>query len=383
VAETVFAVERRRWADGQCARPPSTFRRRIPAADVVATFPDRAAAEAECRRLEAEAREGADPFLLGGPALWYQTSLDSGRLNDWLLDHDVPVPKKPPAGHQAWHRWWQRERGTLSERQRADVWEALDKARFYAVTERPAASAYAVVTVCWKDGVDIGEALPSDPEGGHLHGVYRTAERAEIERAELDARLRHEQRDLLANEPVNYTSFEVIRPGLTLAEATVEQVPFAETIEVPVWGGIGPTAYLLSRPAYDTGGGGCRNFNGDPTEGVVPLALFGTRQAAEAERARRVAEARQAVGPFAFAPPHFSLDYLTARTEEDLCRAVRASGLQFPSAKARSHAWGWPLLWSDWWDQGVDRMSDEQREGVWSLLESLRFFDVTEVSMQG
>jgi hypothetical protein len=383
VADTVFVVEQLRWADRRHTRPETTFWRRIPAVDAVATFPDRVAAEAECRRLEAASRKGADPFLLGGPALWYQTSLDSGRLNDWLLDHDVPVPKKPPADHKAWRRWWQTEHRKLSERQRADVWGALDKARFYGVTERPAVSVYAVVSVCWKVGVGPGKALPSDPEGGHLHGVYRTAEQAEAERAELDARLRHEERELLAHEPVNYTSFEVTRPGIRLAEATVEQAPFAETIEVPVWGEIGSDSYLLFRPAYDMGGGVCLNYNDDPTEGDVPLAMFGTREAAEAERARRVAEARQVVGPFAFAPPHFSLHRLTERSEEGLCRAVRACGLQYPTAKARSHEWGWPALWSDWWDQTVDQMSDGQRERVWNLLESLRFFDVTVEPVEG
>jgi hypothetical protein len=97
-----YVVERIRWTD-----PPRAFGgRRLPAAYPIGTSAMPGAAEAERRRLERKARKGVKPFAVGGPALFYQTGLDAGRLNDWLLDHGVTPADRPEAGHAPWLAWW-------------------------------------------------------------------------------------------------------------------------------------------------------------------------------------------------------------------------------------------------------------------------------------
>jgi hypothetical protein len=39
-------------------------------------------------------------------------------------------------------------------------------------------------------------------------------------------------------------------------------------------------------------------------------------------------------------------------------------------------------FWLAWWDERVDAMTDAQREGLWGLLDRLRFHSVTEVNLE-
>jgi hypothetical protein len=138
-----FVVERINWA-------PKGDRRKsfllLPGATRVACFDDADAAEADCRRREAEARAAANPFAYGGPALHYQTSFDEGRLRDWLLDAGLEPPGK---GGAAWRAWWDRHSPSMTELQRARVWQALDKIRFFRVVEGSARVVFVVVEVHW------------------------------------------------------------------------------------------------------------------------------------------------------------------------------------------------------------------------------------------
>jgi hypothetical protein len=139
----LFVVQRLNWQryDTGLARLPGSTRLR--------SFKRRANAERDRDQRERAARACVNPFTCGGPALHYQTSLDAGRLHDWLLDAGI----EPPAangGKVDWAGWWQRTHEQLTEAQHDRVWEALDRVRFFEVVERPGRPlGYAVVRINW------------------------------------------------------------------------------------------------------------------------------------------------------------------------------------------------------------------------------------------
>src|SRR5262245_377882 len=98
----------------------------------VRSFAHRATAEKAARELEGTVRSRANPFLCGGLALHYQTSLAPGLLNDWALDLGLSPPG-PAATPAQWVEWWGREHGSFTAPQREKMWEALDRLRFYEV----------------------------------------------------------------------------------------------------------------------------------------------------------------------------------------------------------------------------------------------------------
>jgi len=102
-------------------------------ASPVKAFADLSRADAFCRERERERRERVNPFE-HGRKLSDLTHFDAGRLCDWLLDAglDPPGPKVRIVG---WRKWWADTRRGLSDYQRAKVWEALDRVRFFEVVE--------------------------------------------------------------------------------------------------------------------------------------------------------------------------------------------------------------------------------------------------------
>jgi hypothetical protein len=121
-------------------------------------------AEADRRRREAEAREQVNPFLCGGPALYQQTSLDEGRLHDWLLDAGLTPPRLLKGRPADWAAWWRQSHGEMTALQREKVWDALDKVRFFEVVERPRRPVvYVVVQINWRYN---DEFFIAEPEGG-------------------------------------------------------------------------------------------------------------------------------------------------------------------------------------------------------------------------
>jgi hypothetical protein len=167
--ETVYAVERLNW------RRSGEGWARLPGATRLQSFPTFEEAEPDRRRREAEAREQVNPFLCGGPSLHSQTSLDEGRLHDWLLDAGM-TPPRPKKGGRDWAGWWRRGRKRLSELQREKVWGALDKVRFFEVVERPRRPAvYVVVQINWRYN---DEFFIAEPEGGQGDTAFRDRQAA-------------------------------------------------------------------------------------------------------------------------------------------------------------------------------------------------------------
>jgi hypothetical protein len=177
-----FVVKRLNWAeqyDGRRVRQPGGL--------AMASFATLDEAEAERARREAEAREHINPFACG-EAVQYWTHLDEPRLRDWLMDHGVEPPAPGKKGGTNWAAWWKKNQKKLSADQRAAVWEALDKVRFFAVGEEPARPVgFAVVELNWEYN---DEFYYTDAEGGRLVTVYRSRQRAEEECARQNSAAR-------------------------------------------------------------------------------------------------------------------------------------------------------------------------------------------------
>jgi hypothetical protein len=111
-------------------------------------------AESYRRRRELRARAGANPFrhlcrdsepdaLPQEELLGLQTSFDAGPFGDWLLDAGLTPPRLVEshdyhgflANAAAWVKWWDLEAPEMTAAQRAKVWEALDKVRFFTTAE--------------------------------------------------------------------------------------------------------------------------------------------------------------------------------------------------------------------------------------------------------
>jgi hypothetical protein len=409
-----------RWTDpgsplfspGQC--------RRLPASVPIAELPDAESAAAACRTLDEPPRQLGGPFVWGGPALFYLTSLDSAGLAQQLRQAGITRLPRAAAGYRAWQSWWDREHQRLTQDQRQAVWEALDKVRFGEIRECPTVSAYVVLQIAWKLGVGTGDQMDSDCEGGYVRRAFRSRSPAEAYLRELDQELRDQARsfheelwhDFLRRIPETesealsgvenptWYSYRLVRLSGSLAPGgpgEVGDVPFAELVEVPAWGGpVGSTAYLLERVALDPQGNFCRNNNGDFTEGQVPLGLYADRQQAEAECIRRETAARHGVSPFAFPSGHepgMQGDHVWASSGLSYTRfrnEIRALGLCPPPLEwggdspvsPTGHCLFYSKHWLEWWDAQVDRMTPEQREAIWQLLDEIRFHRVTEVQVE-
>jgi hypothetical protein len=140
----------------------------------LAHFPDFEPADAERRRLEAEARTRINPFHCG-LYLSDWTSFDGGRLHDWLLDIGLTPPSNKT--REGWLQWWQQSHEQMSELQTEQLWQALDRLRFYEVIESPIKNiAFVVVRINWRYN---DEEFFASAEGGAPFRVYRNRLEAE------------------------------------------------------------------------------------------------------------------------------------------------------------------------------------------------------------
>jgi hypothetical protein len=159
-AKVFYAVERLDWAWGD------RVLLRLPGSTRLQSYPTREEAEQDRADREESARARVNPFIVGGDALHYQTSLDEGRLHDWALDAGVTPPNPGKGGKRNWARWWEKESPRWEEGQRRRMWEALDRVRFFTVTERPARPVvYVLVRVNWRYN---DEYFIAEPDGGKV-----------------------------------------------------------------------------------------------------------------------------------------------------------------------------------------------------------------------
>jgi hypothetical protein len=187
-----FVVERFNWRPYESLgyKPSAKEKRkkgswaRLPGTERVACFARREEAEDDCRRREEEARQGINPFACGG-ALCYLSSFDAGRLNDWVLDAGLT----PPGDAGDWREWWDKQSPKMTDLQKAKVWEALDKVRFFRVASAPRQIAFMVAGAYWQYN---DEYHYREDNGLRPYKAFRTREAAEKERAEMEEFARHD-----------------------------------------------------------------------------------------------------------------------------------------------------------------------------------------------
>ena len=107
----------------------------------VRSFTSRAEAEACCEDFEREKRVEVNPFDYGA-TLEELTYLDADRFHDWILDAGLEPPAQPEPKCADWIRWWNEQCPAMTELQRAKMWQALAKVRFYRVVELRAAEGW-------------------------------------------------------------------------------------------------------------------------------------------------------------------------------------------------------------------------------------------------
>jgi hypothetical protein len=157
---------------------------RLPGSERVASFDDLDAAETDCRCREEEARRDVNPFACGGP-LCYQTSLDEGRLHDWVLDLGLEPPE--PGTKAGWRTWWDKHHKSMTDLQKAKIWEALDKVRFFRVVESSSRILFMVAGAYCKYN---DEYYYTEADGLTPYKAFRTREEAEVERDEMEENAR-------------------------------------------------------------------------------------------------------------------------------------------------------------------------------------------------
>jgi hypothetical protein len=169
-----FLVRRLRWSEPGYSK--SKLRHRLPGETPVASFVDRHGAEADLALREREARRDVNPFYFGGAALCYQTSFDPPRFHDWLLDAGLEPPEPAEGGVIDWVAWWDRTAPSMTEAQKARVWEGLDKVRFFDLVQQPRRTGFVVVEVNFEYNDEYNAA---DTEGCRVTKVFLTREKAE------------------------------------------------------------------------------------------------------------------------------------------------------------------------------------------------------------
>jgi hypothetical protein len=379
--ETVFVVERVNW---RCYGPGWA---RLPGTTRVQSFATYEEAEADRRRREAAAREQVNPFRCSGPALHDRTSLDEGRLHDWLLDAGLTPPKPGKKGRD-WAGWWEKAKRRMTGPRREKVWEALDKVRFFEVVESPRwAVIYVLAQINWEWN---GDWLLAEPEGGCCDRAFadRRAALQECDRANdfyrehfsstpaegagLDLSWRRAyQGDPLATAP---PTRQVQLEGLV---GDVEEVPFVEVLEVELAGEV-PTAagldkrrvYLVQRLGWflgeEEGRPNCERAEGD---NGVPVRAFLSRPRAESFCRELERRARREMAPFQFAP---------AYPGPSAAQALAGLGIRPPTAQEYPRQGARDRIdWWAWWDAVAQELTDAQREGLWGLLEGVHFYEVS------
>jgi hypothetical protein len=369
--EKVFVVERHNW---RCYGPGWA---RLPGTTRVQSFPTYEEAEADRCRRDAAARGQVNPFRCGGPALHYQTSLDEGRLHDWLLDAGL-TPPKPGRKGRDWAGWWQKARRGMTALQREKVWEALDKVRFFEVVESPRWPViYVLAQINWGWN---GDWLLAEPEGGLCYVAF--ADRRAALKACEEAN--DEARDHFNSSPAEEVGLDLSwrrayrgDPLTTVPPTRQEQlerlvgdvveVPFEEVLEVELAGEVPNAAGLKGKKAYVVqrrgwfleeaeGRPACWRQEGD---NGVPVRAFRSRERAQDFCRELEGAARRELLPLQFALP------FDGPQETRALAGLRGLGLrpptpqEFPRREARGQ-----IDWWAWWDAVAPELTDEQRQGL-------------------
>jgi hypothetical protein len=358
----------------------------LPGADAVRTFPERAAAELTAREHEWDIRRRVNPFQFGGPALHYQTAFDAARLFDWCLDHGL----EPPAitsDSALWASWWETYEPSFTALQRAALWDVLDRVRFFRVAEtEPAAPMHLVALPHFENDPIPSMGWAERHVGSTPYMLVRSRSTADWLCHELYLNRLLEVGDYSGaaaeGDPWVIPDVDPFAPEEPLDPADVGLAVYAERRPLDFIGDQPPTpgrdVFVVLRRGWRIEEGGLPgSWRWSPTQARscgTPVAAFGTLEAADAQMARLEAEARTMPSPFRFGTPH-EWGTLHASGIWGVLSAMAPIVFtnQWTDYKASDRAW------SDWWDAVVPSLTGVQIETVWSLFESLKFYEVVAV----
>lgn len=388
-----FTVRRLNW---QAVPGPGPAFVRLPGATPLAEFDTPDAAYFDWGRRELAVRRGVNPFRCGA-GLAAVTTLPAFALRDWLLDAGVRPPKSDSFARTRWAEWWDAAASGWSPDQRAKVWEALDKLRFYDVIPRPAdASVFVVATA----GVnDLAIRAHRHLEGGNLHQAFRRRADAEAYRDllqeaqfgpqwggnrrpsrnpfrawEPEPEPANESRvhvaEVLYPDGVRAASggsvFVVARIGLDAESATFsDEMPVEPLTSFRV-------SVLRSPSQRDWYYWDADTERDPPEELVVPEAAFADRSAAEAFAAAADRDFRRFVNPFALSDLAGWVNRRWLGTER-----LAAFGPEFPRPDRRTAD-----ALARWWARHVDPLSDDPFHAAWDIFHRLRFYRVVELPIE-
>jgi hypothetical protein len=113
-----------------------------------------------------------------------------------------------------------------------------------------------------------------------------------------------------------------------------------------------------------------------------PVKAFLSPDKAEAHRAELERRKRDGVNPFSFAGYGDSLEEYTTASGRQFRERVEELGLDFAplDIDRRGRVVGHNLV--QWWEENVDGMTPEQRDGVWELLDGVRYYEVVPMKVE-
>jgi hypothetical protein len=353
----------------------------------VATFAKRADADTEHAKQLAHFRRTHNPFQLGGPNLFYQTSLPPYALHDYLLDHDITPPPSATTSNPNYVFWWMKESRTFSDDQRAMVWRACDKLTpFEVIEEDDRQAAWLVVENEW-----LEQQNGSFIDEGRTYRV-QVAERFAIREARRTLRKAEQVKGQLAAELRCYDSED---DGLLYFDTEGQShewvhAPLFGLRKVPAVGDLSASRACVvcrRRGTEELG-----SLNRGPVweqlgycDELHPLFATCDADAVGGWAAERTRIARRTVNPFAFVgaelfrPPlsthavtdNGSDELPNGLTLEDALSAVRRLDTTPPPPQSDE-------LLADWYDQVV-RWSPEFIDVIWGTFADFRLFEVVEV----
>ncbi|MBA4190057.1 MAG: hypothetical protein C0467_18895 [Planctomycetaceae bacterium] len=337
-------------------------------------------AEADWGKRESAVRLKMNPFECG--PLPMVSSLPDTILRDFLMDTGI----EPPAAGIEWDAWWTANREQLSDEQRARVWQAVDKVRFFEITEEAIGpEVHVVVDVTWEERVGIYVA---DWDGGEVIRVCRHSQRAgEISRGRSQqsriavAGRRGVDGPPFANcRPCNVP--DPFTPGSTRL-LRLPQVPFNEVLTIPFdeTRDSGPVSQddritVVIRRDYASGPLGFRISETDYVSAGVPVKAFADWDLARDHAKELERTARSWFNPFLIASDPRELGgWSPESVRESLIQECRGYGIPLPAPDC-NHA--------EWWLNHVSPLPAEFRSLLyWAVFDEVNFYTVMRVEFEG